>query len=215
MTPKLEAKVESLFIGRIQTPWPDKAPSAINKSSVSGPLQLTLTGFIGDEQADPRYHGGPDKAVHHYAADHYPYWVEQNGENSKFHPGGFGENISTTGLTEDLVCIGDVFTLGETRLQISQGRQPCWKLNAHSGIENLSHEVMQTKFTGWYYRVLEEGIVSPGDSLQLVERSHWEWTVRRVTEARFSPRSYAKFAVELASLSVLSESWRETFSKLL
>ena len=215
MTHRLEATVESLFVGQIQSPWPDKAPSAINKSSVSGPQQLSLIGFFDDEQADLRHHGGLDKAVHHYAADHYPYWIEQNGENSKFCPGGFGENISTAGLTEDVVCVGDVFALGSAIVQISQGRQPCWKLNAHTGVANLSHQVMQTKFTGWYYRVVSEGRVAPGDLLHLIERPNPEWTVARVTEARFSPRKHQAYAAHLRNLPHLSEGWRHVFAKLL
>lgn len=214
MTTSINTKVDGLFIGRVQSPWPGRAPSAINKYPVSGPRLLTLNGFEGDEQADPRYHGGPDKAVHHYPADHYPFWIEQHGKNSKFRAGGFGENVSTTGITEEIVCIGDVFSIGKAKLQLSQGRQPCWKLNVHSGIENLSHQVMQTKYTGWYYRVVEEGCVEPGDSLRLIHRNNPTLTVKRVSDARFSPRKDLALAKVLAKLPDLAQSWREVFAKL-
>lgn len=205
--------VQSLYVGRVQSPWPNKAPSAINKRLVEGPIKLAEKGFYGDEQADPRHHGGPDKAVHHYAADHYTYWREQLGSNPRFQPGGFGENISAFGLTEQRVCIGDVFTLGDALVQISQGRQPCWKLNAHTGIPDLSHRFMSTALTGWYYRVITPGTVAIGDELKLLKRPNPGWTVKKVTEARFNPRRDNALARDLATLPYLSLGWREVFQK--
>ena len=157
--------VEGLFVGRSRERWADRPPSAIHKSEASTSVYLTSTGFEWDEQADLTVHGGPEKALHHYPADHYSTWTFELGENPRFVADGFGENISTTGLLEADMCIGDVFQLGTARVQISQGRQPCWKLSAHTENARMAHEVQKTARTGWYYRVMEPGLVTPGDML--------------------------------------------------
>ena len=102
--------------------------SAIAKAPLAGPVKIGFLGLEGDEQADRRVHGGPDKALHHYPHDHYARWREgRDGEPLLAAPGAFGENVATLGLTEEQVCIGDRFRLGSALVEISQGRQPCWK----------------------------------------------------------------------------------------
>lgn len=106
----------------------------------------------GRSQASRR----PGQAVHHYAFDHYPQWIAEIGPRDVLaRPGAFGENLSTRGITECDVCVGDVFTLGGATLQVSQSRQPCWKLNARFGLPKMSARVQQSGRTGWYYRVLD------------------------------------------------------------
>ena len=133
--------VTGLFVGRAERRWPGRPASAIGKRPVAAdeaPLILETEGFLLDEQADPRVHGGPDKAVHHYAAGHYAAWrAEFPRLAARLVPGGFGENLSTGAggadgepWDETSVCIGDVFELGTALVQVTQGRQPCWKLNA-------------------------------------------------------------------------------------
>lgn len=202
-----------LFVGSEQDRWPGRAPSAIGKTRYEGSLDLTSSGFAGDEQADLRVHGGAEKAVHHYPADHYPAWMAELGPNARFAPGGFGENLSTMGLLEDDVCIGDVFRLGEACLQVSQGRQPCWKLSAHTGIERMAYNVQLTARTGWYYRLLEPGMVRPDDALHLAERPQPDWTVGRVTRARFDRRLDPDSARILSTLAELNEGWRASFAR--
>ena len=128
--PKLETTIENIFLGTVEERWPGKAPSAIHKSCAAGAQAIEAHGFTADAQADLKVHGGADKAIHHYTADHYPFWRSEGHLPTSTIPAAFGENISTFGLTEDTVCIGDIFTLGSAVVQISQGRQPCWKLNA-------------------------------------------------------------------------------------
>lgn len=201
-----------LFTGRAAEHWPGKAPSAIRKSLVDGPLTVTLTGLEGDEQADLSAHGGPEKAIHHYPADSYPLWQAELGPPADaFGPGHFGENISTTGWTEDDVSIGDVFRLGSARIQICQGRQPCWKLVEQTGIDQMAFLVRKTARTGWYYRVLEEGTVGPQDSIARESRESPEWTVRRVTTAFFDRRLDPSIARDIAQLPALSADWRAPF----
>lgn len=193
--------------------WADRPSSAIGKSQVNSPIDLTPTGFEGDEQADLTVHGGLEKAVHHYPADHYRTWVAELGQNPRFVAGGFGENISTEGLLEADVCIGDIFQIGTARVQVSLGRQPCWKLSAHTKTESMAYEVQRTARTGWYYRVMEPGVVTCGDQFVLSDRRQPKWSVERVTRARFDRTLEATTARELASLPELSASWRDAFSR--
>src|SRR3546814_13835997 len=109
-------------------------PSAIAKDCVRGPRAVGALGIAGDEQADLTVHGGPDKAIHHYPRDHYPFWAETLGGHPLLAaPGAFGENISTRGLIESTACLGDRYRLGSALIEIRQGRQPCWKRGATSG----------------------------------------------------------------------------------
>lgn len=204
--------ITGLFTGRAVERWPGKPPSAIGKSAAEGQCTVTLDGIAGDEQADLTVHGGPEKAIHHYPADAYPLWQAELGEAAAaFGPGHFGENVSTSGWTEDDVAIGDVFRLGTARVQICQGRQPCWKLVSHTGVEQMAFLVRKTARTGWYYRVLEEGTVSLGDSLARESRDSPEWTVRRVTSALFDRRLEPALAAEIAALPALAQEWRAIF----
>ncbi len=123
--------------------------SGIGKTPVAGPLTFGPEGFEGDEQADRRVHGGAEKAVHHYPADHYESWRAELGDlPTLLAPGGFGENLSTVRLTETEVAVGDTFRLGGALIQVSQGRQPCWKLNHRFGVPDMARRVQLTGRTG-------------------------------------------------------------------
>lgn len=212
--PDLSAEVAGLFVGKVRVRWEGKAPSAIAKQASMEPLTLTPTGFEADEQADLKVHGGLEKAVHHYAADHYADWENECGPSQGIlQPGGFGENLSTYGLTEKNLCIGDVFQLGTATVQVSQGRQPCWKLNAHTGIEQIAYQFQKTARTGWYYRVLETGVVAVGDQIKLIDRPNPDASVEEVTRARLSSRTSPEIAARFASLPELNQGWRDALQK--
>jgi MOSC domain-containing protein YiiM len=191
--------------------------SAIAKSPVPGPVKIRYLGLEGDEQADLRVHGGPDKALHHYPHDHYARWSEMKaGEPLLAAPGAFGENVATLGLVEDQVCIGDRFRLGSALLEISQGRQPCWKQGERLHWAALPALMVKEHRSGWYYRVIEEGVAEPGDALSLVERPLPAWTVRRVFgllvagEHRTDPAALR----ELAGMPTLFAGWRARAAEL-
>ena len=214
--PSLDIPVTEIFVGQVQNCWAGRPPSAIGKVPVPGPRTVTKLGLRGDTQADLEVHGGVGKAIHHYPADHYPVWrAELSGTidaaSPRFQPGGFGENLTTLGLTEDMVCIGDVFRWGTATIQVSQGRQPCWKLTAHTGVKQMAYLVQKTLRTGWYYRVLIEGEAAPGQHLTLEERPHPGFPIARVTGARFSASLKPAEAFEFAGLEGLDPGWRETF----
>lgn len=184
--------------------------SGIDKRPIVGPVHLGPTGFAGDHQGDLKRHGGVDKAVHHYPRDHYRAWVKDIG----FIPllggaGAFGENLSTSGLTEEDVAVGDRFRLGSALLEVSQGRQPCWKLNRRFGLSDMARRVQQSGRTGWYYRVIEEGVVSAGDRMQLVDRLSAEWTIGRLWHYLYVDTLNREALAQIASLEILPPSWRD------
>lgn len=184
-------------------------PSGIAKTPVAGPLWLGAEGFEGDQQADRRVHGGPEKAVHHYARDHYAGWLAEIGPQPALaRAGAFGENLSSEGLTEADIAVGDIFRLGDALLQVSQGRQPCWKLNLRFVVPDMARRVQNSGRTGWYYRVLQPGRVTPGDSLELIDRLAPDWTVQRLWHVMYVDRLNRDALTGIAGLEVLAEGWR-------
>ena len=128
-----------------------------------GRVAVRATNLEGDRQADLRVHGGPDKAVYLYPAEHYPHWREVLAP-AELGPGWFGENLTTRGLLEDETWIGDVFRVGGALLEVSQPRVPCAKLAMKSGDPAFGRPFLQSGFSGFYLRVLEEGEVGAGDA---------------------------------------------------
>ena len=193
---------------------PDIA-SAIDKRPVSAALFCSRTGLKGDEQVSTRFHGGPERALHYYPAEHYPVWRQWfegmglTDSRERLVPGAFGENLSGTGLTEDNACIGDVFRLGDALVQISQPRSPCYKLNARFGHDFFSVLVQANGRTGWLLRVLEEGMVPPAANVELVERPCPGMPVRRAGDIVFNCGFDADGLRELAGLEHLSPNWRK------
>jgi MOSC domain-containing protein YiiM len=213
-TPELSAEIGGIFLGKVQDRWEGKAPSAIQKDQASGSQAISLTGFSEDAQADLTVHGGEEKAIHHYAQDHYAAWQSEGHMVQGAMPAAFGENITTSGLTEENLCIGDILKLGTATVQISQGRQPCWKLGLHTGNEMMPYLFQKTGRTGWYYRVLETGAVEAGARISLIERPHPQWSVLRVTRARLTRRASREEAEALADLADLAPGWRQAFARM-
>ncbi|CAH1652359.1 Protein YiiM [Chelatococcus asaccharovorans] len=205
----MKLRLDNVLVGPVRPLGQTDTPSGIDKRPVDAPLQLGFGGFEGDAQGDRRHHGGPDKAVHHYPFAHYEAWRSEIGPMPLLaRPGAFGENLSISGLDEAAVAVGDVFRLGGAVVEVSQGRQPCWKLNIRFGVDDMASRVQASGRTGWYYRVIEPGQVGPGDSLVLLDR-HWpEWTIRRLWRLLYvTPLDDAELTA-MADLPGLPESWR-------
>jgi MOSC domain-containing protein YiiM len=159
------------FIGGLTRLDDEGQSTGIYKQRVEGSIQLGNEGFFGDMQADRRVHGGPEKAVHHYPAESYRTLADRfPAAADQLTPGSIGENLSTFGWDESSVCIGDIFRLGETMLQVSQPRSPCWKIDHRYGLEGMARFIGESGLTGWYYRVLETGEVASGAHFELTER---------------------------------------------
>jgi MOSC domain-containing protein YiiM len=186
----------------LDRPW----TTGFYKGPVTGPVALGRLGLAGDGQADRENHGGPDKAVCVYSADHYPDW--RRGLALDLPWGAFGENFTIAGLDEPQVCVGDVWRIGATRVQVSQPRQPCWKLARRWRIKDLPAQVIENGRTGWYFRVLEEGLVEAGLPLSLEERPRPEWTIARANQAMHHEKRDRELAAALAAVPELSASWK-------
>ena len=189
---------------------PDE-PSAIAKRPLSGPVVITALGIAGDEQADRIHHGGPDMALHHYAFDHYAPWRSELGEHPLLAaPGAFGENIATTTLTEEIVCLGDRFRLGTALVEVSKARQPCWKQGHRLNPPDMVARIVGTRRCGWYYRVLEPGTAAAGDAMTLIDRPLPTWPIARLFGliiAGDRKRDAASLR-ELADEPLLAADWR-------
>ena len=200
----------ALCIGQPK-PLRGEETSAIDKHPVDGPIAIGSLGLAGDAVADPKHHGGPEMAVHHYPHDHYPMWRDcLGGHDLLSRHGAFGENIVASGLTEDAVHIGDRFRIGRALLEISQPRQPCWKIEHRFARKGMIKQILRTHACGWYYRVIEEGEAEAGDAIERVEISHAEWSVARVFAALFDPDDRTTLADlrAIESLERLCQQWR-------
>ena len=199
----------SLFIGSI-APLPDSGrPTGMFKHPVGGALNLGDHGFAGDEQADLRVHGGPDKAVHLYPAVHYGRLAHAFPEAaSQLKPGSLGENISSPTLDESRVRIGDVFGLGEARLQLCQPRSPCWKIDARFGVDGMAAYIAEHHLAGWYFRVLLPGIVTLGDTLDLVEPGDDRLSLAQALQLWHSHRPTPLALRQLAATTGIAADWQ-------
>jgi MOSC domain-containing protein YiiM len=212
----MPVRIDALLTGKAKFFARGEA-SAIDKAVVEGPRRIGFLGLEGDEQADLRYHGGPDKALHHYPFDHNAQWAMRlPGQRLLDAPGAFGENISTSGLSETDVCIGDRLRCGTALLEISQGRQPCWKQGVRLEWTALPAQMVKERRSGWYYRVIEEGVAQAGDMLALVDRPLPEWSVARVFGLLIAgDHKHDTAAVRsLAKIEVLNEEWRSRAAAL-
>ena len=207
--------MKALLTGKVRAYTRPGSRSGIDKQPVAGPLHIGPLGLTGDEQGDLRVHGGIDKAVHHYPFDHYAAWQRDLGALPLLETAGaFGENISTTGIDETTVCLGDRFHLGTAVLEVSQGRQPCWKLNDRFGIPDMARRVQDSGRSGWYYRVLQPGHAQAGDHLACIERPHPDWSLARLVALLYG-RVLDPALLEPALALPLVPSWRRLIERRL
>jgi MOSC domain-containing protein YiiM len=168
---------------------------------------LYTTHLDGNAQADTNNHGTLDQALLLYAAAHYPLWHMELGR-PEIGPGGFGENFTVDGLTEESACIGDSYAVGEARIQVTGPRYPCVKIGRRWGIPALTEQVAETGRTGWYCRVVQEGWIEPGMPVELVARPHPEVTVALVNDFGHGRIRDIEAARVVAMCPLLPEWWQ-------
>ncbi|MEI8196880.1 MAG: MOSC domain-containing protein [Phycisphaerae bacterium] len=192
--------------------------SGIYKSPVSGPVWVGQNGLTGDGQADLNNHGGPYNDILAYDADHYPQWRDLLGL-PQLELGAFGENFAVAGFTDETVCIGDIWRVGPGNggdvaveqgvlLQVSQPRQPCWKLARRIGTPEVVKITIEKGWGGWYLRVLKEGYVAAGMTIECVSRPHPEWPVRTAVWTMYERKKQREQAARLAVVPEISVRWR-------
>lgn len=202
--------IDEVRIGKVRPLGPNGVPSGIDKHPLSGPVQAGTTGLAGDEQGDTKHHGGPDKAIHAYAVSNLPLWAaDLPAQAALFRRGAFGENLVLSGVSEADICLGDRWRVADTLLEVSQGRQPCWRLNLRFGRPDMARLVQDTGRSGWYFRVLAPGPLAAGSKAILDARPNPAWTLTRVTDLLYRDRLNRAALREFADLSGLPESWRK------
>ncbi|RGP78663.1 hypothetical protein FLONG3_3200 [Fusarium longipes] len=207
----------SLRTGKVRPFGGVNIRSAINKRERQGKWEVTPFGLVGDEH-DYVHHGGLEKALHQYCAAHYDLWnAELPGREDLFKIGGFGENLSTMNMSEQNVCIGDIYRVGKgtVKIQVTSPRQPCYKLNHRFQHKKASAMTQSTGRMGWYYRVIETGFIGQGDEIQLIERVHPNWSLACVQNYLYHEKDNYEAFRELANLPALSEEMSDIFRKRL
>lgn len=205
-----EFRIRELRLGQPKPFGPQGQPSAIDKVPAAGPVMATTQGLDGDAQGDTRRHGGPDKAVHAYTDAHYARWAAEMPEAAvRLFPGAFGENLVVEGATEADICLGDRWRIGAALLEVSQARQPCWKLNLRVDVPDMALRVQRSGRTGWYFRVLDAGALAAGDTATLVARPNPDWPLARVSRVLYRDTLDLDALAALAALPGLPESWRK------
>ena len=186
------------------------------KTPTAATVTIGRTGIEGDGQADLTNHGGPDKAICVYASEHFGYW-RTFVEKGEIDAGAFGENFTTEGLIEDQVCIGDRFQIGSAIVEVSQPRQPCWKLARRWDCKALTPEVQRTGKTGWYFRVIQQGEARAGEMIIPVADGPESstWTIANANEVMYDRAIPHDRMQALISVQTLSLSWKNELSKRL
>lgn len=216
----MDFRLKEIFAGQPKTvgeknaekPMEREWTSAIFKEPVQGAIWVGKTGLTGDGQADLENHGGPEKAVFAYSYQHYQAWQKELG-NLEITSGGMGENFVMELLTEQLVCIGDTFQIGEAVVQVSQPRQPCWKPARRFKFKTLALLIQDTGRTGWYFRVLNEGFVERSQTFTLINRPYPQWTIQRCNEILYAKEPDFSAMRELARCESLAPKLKKTLEK--
>jgi len=199
-----------LFMGGIRPLPPDNKPTGIFKQEIIMPAWIGKEGLSGDAQADRRVHGGPDKALHQYPLAHYDRLAAAFPEaKDLLVPGSIGENLSVPGWDETNICIGDKFLLGDAVIEVSQPRNPCWKIDHRYGVAGMAKLIDDEGITGWYFRVIEEGSIEPNCPFELMERKAPEVSISTLLSLWHVHRPDPMALEALAATPGLSENWRK------
>ncbi|MHC0068303.1 MOSC domain-containing protein [Nostoc sp. UIC 10890] len=193
--------------------WKGKAVrTGIFKEPVNARVMVRELNLDGDRQADLTVHGGVDKAVYVYPFEHYDYWRSEL-PNTELTLGIFGENFTVTGLKEEELNIGDRFQIGSVELMVTQPRLPCYKLGIRFGRSDMVKRFLASRRTGFYFRVLQEGEVVAGDTLELVSRDTNNITVANIIQLYVRERNNPELLHRATQLEALPESWRDYFQE--
>lgn len=210
----LTSKIDHVFAGGVEQLKPEGQYSGIFKQRLAVPARVDLHGIVGDQHGDTRVHGGPEKAVHQYAAQNYERLAQAFPQSAAaLVVGSLGENISAIGLSEGNVHIGDVFQIGSSVLQVSQPRSPCWKINHRFDAEHMSMFVAKERITGWYYRVLQPGFIEAGSRIELLERQARCFSIDQFWQIQLSHRPQVEDLIALASMPGLAKDWAGRLSE--
>jgi MOSC domain-containing protein YiiM len=182
--------------------------TGIFKDPVEGPVEVRKLNLVGDRQADLSVHGGPDKAVYAYPSEHYPYWRSEL-PAAKLPWGAFGENLTTEGLSEDTLHIGDRLRVGTALLMVTQPRVPCYKLTIRFDRDDMIKRLIASHTSGYYFAVLEEGQLAAGASIEIIHRDPSAVRVSDINRLYYGESHDPELLQRVLRVGALPEGWRE------
>jgi len=181
--------------------------TAIFKDPVDGAVKIGELNLAGDRQADLTVHGGPEKAVYAYPSEHYEYWRKELPKVA-FFPGKFGENLTTEGLGEDTLCIGDRLRIGTAVLLVTQPRLPCYKLEVRFGRDDMIKRFLASGRSGFYFSVVESGEVRSGSEIEILSRDANGVTVANIQQLYLGENREQELLQRAINVSALPENWK-------
>jgi MOSC domain-containing protein YiiM len=181
--------------------------TGIFKDPVEGPVEVKKLNLAGDRQADLSVHGGPDKAVYAYPAEHYPYWRKELPQ-AELPWGVFGENLTTEGLSEDTLHIGDRVRIGSALLVVTQPRVPCYKLTIRFDRDDMIKRFITSHFSGYYFAVAEEGQLAAGSPIEIVDRDPNAVKVSDINRLYYGESHDHELLERVLNVEALPEGWR-------
>ncbi|RSK27344.1 MOSC domain-containing protein [Bacillus sp. HMF5848] len=210
----MQGNIESIQIG-LPKEMPHYAgvmETAVRKDEVNEAF-LAMEGFEGDEVANKKYHGGLDRAILLYAYDHYDKWEKEF--HTKLRKAAFGENVTVGGLTEDNVHIGDIYQIGAAFIQITQSRIPCDTLSKNNNIKKILPRLVETGYTGYLARVIQEGLIYKSDKVTLIERQPHSVSVLFTHNTYFHDKTNKEAIKRILACEALAEDWKNKLNKLI
>ncbi|MEM6829214.1 MAG: MOSC domain-containing protein [Bacteroidota bacterium] len=209
-------KLVSIYAGKVREVAHNgrTVPTGIFKEEVTGKVKVTKLNIAGDQQADLSVHGGVDKAVYAYPREHYDFWKKERSDLD-FQPGIFGENLSITGLNEENVCVGDEYKIGSVILSVTTPRMPCFKLGIKMNDNSMIKRFMDARKNGFYFKVLTEGIIEPGDAITPVGNDGYGLTIDEVIQLYTIKKEDANLLEKAIHAPNLVEDWKVYFQKKL
>ncbi len=198
-----------------EVPWNRKTIlTSIFKAPVAGRVRVRSLNLDGDRQSDLEVHGGADKAVYAYPEEHYAFWrAELPGTDLPW--GAFGENLTTSGLLENAVCIGDRFAIGSAEFRVTQPRMPCFKLSIRFGRADIVKRFLKSGRSGFYLAVTGEGEIAAGDAIEPIERDPAAISVADIVALYVADTPDPDLLLRASRHAALPEGWRETFRERL
>jgi MOSC domain-containing protein YiiM len=214
------AKVVSIQVGEVITIGNKNSKDITSKeyttASYKKPIDklfdVTKLSIIGDSVADTIHHGGVDKAVFANSLNNYNHWKSWLKQDNIPY-GALGENLTIDTIDEQTVCIGDIHQIGTVKLQVSQPRQPCWKISRRWEHKDFMQEIYTSGLTGWYYRVLEEGSFKADDSVKYLGGIDTKITIIEANKAMRDQNKYSDLVDTLLGIKELAQAWKNSLNK--
>nr|WP_223419991.1 MOSC domain-containing protein [Shewanella inventionis] len=206
-------RISGLYLGD-QVQMHHGVASGINQKHAATQLTVLFDRVVGNSEADSKHHGGLDRVLHHFPREHYGQYRRWDLMSSFRDAPSMGENISTVGLNEAQVNIGDIVQIGDVTLQVTQPRSPCFKLNVQFEHPKFALAMQESRMCGWFYRVLSEGDIKPSDSIYLIERKT-DISVAQAMQIYFLPEFNAEQYQVLLACEGLAQSWVESLQRRL